>query len=168
MRLFLTTPSQSAIPHRVSLGKRGCLPDCTNKPHCARPFFAVQIGLNPRLVAALSRCADSFARVQSLFASHHSAARDCESPARGSVAARDWRNSSSIILLQSHGNGFLTLRILSLRSVRPPPPEGTISVMEDSLTDDKRTQFKTLPDRILGVLKEKPTKIQMGELKEES
>jgi hypothetical protein len=40
--------------------------------------------------------------------------------------------------------------------------------MEDSLTDDKRTQFKTLPDRILGVLKEKPTKIQMGELKEES
>lgn len=38
--------------------------------------------------------------------------------------------------------------------------------MEDNLTDKKRTQLETLPDRILGVLNGKTTKIQMEELKE--
>jgi len=41
-----------------------------------------------------SRCC---ARVQSPLASHHSPARACFSPAGGSVAVSDWRNSSSVI-----------------------------------------------------------------------
>lgn len=48
-----------------------------------------------------SCCADSCARVQSPLASHHSPARACVSPAGGSVAVSDWRNSSKVMELSS-------------------------------------------------------------------
>jgi len=42
-------------------------------------FFAMQVGVNPRSIGALSSWADSWARVQSPFASHQSPASAEES-----------------------------------------------------------------------------------------
>src|SRR5205807_7380426 len=87
-----------AIPLRAVHERRAYPPDHTSKLRCPDRLpcdggtHATHEPSGPS-----SCCADSWARAQLPFASHHNPARACVSPAGGSVAVSDSRNSSKVM-----------------------------------------------------------------------
>jgi hypothetical protein len=61
-------------------------------------FLAVEIRVNPRSLDAFVLLRGVVRLFPVALASHHSPTRACVSPAGGSVAVRDWRNSFKVIL----------------------------------------------------------------------